>query len=644
MKSICQSRLSQRLVGGLAALVGLALSIASPQVADAATSFTWSGGGGANHAWSAGTNWIGGTAPSSGASLTSVTLPELSSGTISDNDLTGVSTEQLSLNDTRGLMLSGNPLTLGSGGLTLETGLLPATATITAPVVLASDQTWNVNGPSTPEVFDFISLEGQLSGEASSLTVNLNTNSELFFGSPSETGGPDDELGNVVLNGKLGATNFVRLPAGLNGSDQRSLTVKNVELSGKGPTGPITGENASLELGGSEVGALQLKDESFGIFLAKVSSLLVDPTSTLFFNINAPGKPSGMQENKVTSTGAVTLENSPLLLTTFENEDEQCPPPVVGQIDTLISTTGSLKGSFANTPDGSIRTVDCEAINHGTESMLERIYSFRINYKETGSPQTVTATALPAVPALEPETPQLPAIAGSPTAGQSLAATHAGWANGPISSYGDQWERCSGASCQPIAGATSLTYVVSSADVGSTLRLQETASNGEGTSQAAFSLGTAAVQGAPSPGPAPPPTEHVESTPPPRVELSASQIGELLAKPLSLLGKGTSIPALLKRGSLSLSVNPGEPGELTVQLWEVPRGAHLAEHAKPVLIASGSASFSAASTKSISLRLTAAGKKLLKKAKTITLTARARFTPTAKTPITVTKTIQLKRR
>ena len=75
----------------------------------------------------------------------------------------------------------------------------------------------------------------------------------------------------------------------------------------------------------------------------------------------------------------------------------------------------------------------------------------------------------------------------------------------------------------------------------------------------------------------------------------------------------------------------------------MPAGAKLAKHAaaKPVLVASGEVSFPAAGTGKLKLRLTAAGKRLLKKAKQLKLKAKGTFTPTGKAATVTTKTFSL---
>jgi protocatechuate 3,4-dioxygenase beta subunit len=92
-----------------------------------------------------------------------------------------------------------------------------------------------------------------------------------------------------------------------------------------------------------------------------------------------------------------------------------------------------------------------------------------------------------------------PTIAGSAVEGQTITESHGDWSNNPMS-YGYQWERCnsSGDGCQAISGATSQTHTLAQADVGSTIRVRETAGNVEGAGAPAVSAPTAVVQAAAS--------------------------------------------------------------------------------------------------------------------------------------------------
>ncbi|HEV3033482.1 MAG TPA: IPT/TIG domain-containing protein [Solirubrobacteraceae bacterium] len=87
-----------------------------------------------------------------------------------------------------------------------------------------------------------------------------------------------------------------------------------------------------------------------------------------------------------------------------------------------------------------------------------------------------------------------PAISGLAEEGQTLTATPGTWTDSPTVTS-EQWERCgaSGGSCSAIAGATTQKYALTASDIGSTLRVQEVASNAAGVSSPAQSALSAVV-------------------------------------------------------------------------------------------------------------------------------------------------------
>ncbi len=87
-----------------------------------------------------------------------------------------------------------------------------------------------------------------------------------------------------------------------------------------------------------------------------------------------------------------------------------------------------------------------------------------------------------------------PTISGTAKDGQTLTAASGAWTGVAPITYAYQWERCntSGASCSNISGATASTYKATPADVGWTLRVSVTATNGAG-SGSAVSAATATV-------------------------------------------------------------------------------------------------------------------------------------------------------
>jgi hypothetical protein len=127
---------------------------------------------------------------------------------------------------------------------------------------------------------------------------------------------------------------------------------------------------------------------------------------------------------------------------------------------------------------------------------------------------------------------------------------------------------------------------------------------------------------------------------------ATAAIARRLREQLPVVGPLAGIGTLLKSGVFSISFKALQAGTAVINWYQVPPGAKLATKAKPkpVLVASGRRSFSAAGTAKIKIKLTAAGKRLLKHAKKLKLTAKGTFTPTGKTPITATKVFVLKRR
>jgi hypothetical protein len=121
-----------------------------------------------------------------------------------------------------------------------------------------------------------------------------------------------------------------------------------------------------------------------------------------------------------------------------------------------------------------------------------RVQETASNAGGAGAPATSEATS--AVLPLPPENSSPPTISGTPQQGQTLTDVNGSWTNNPTA-YTYQWLQCDslGAGCQPITGATSQTYLVTRADVGHTLVVQETASNAGGTGAPAVSEPTPVI-------------------------------------------------------------------------------------------------------------------------------------------------------
>jgi hypothetical protein len=153
-----------------------------------------------------------------------------------------------------------------------------------------------------------------------------------------------------------------------------------------------------------------------------------------------------------------------------------------------------------------------------------------VTASNVGGSSTATSAATAAVVAAPPAVVTLPAISGSAQEGQTLTASPGTWTGTVPLSYAYQWRRCDsgGAGCVDIAGETSSSYALVSADVGSTVRVAVTASNSAGSGTAA-SAATAVVT-----------TAVPVNVSPPMISGSAQEGQTLTASP----GSWTGVPPL----------------------------------------------------------------------------------------------------
>jgi PKD repeat protein len=116
------------------------------------------------------------------------------------------------------------------------------------------------------------------------------------------------------------------------------------------------------------------------------------------------------------------------------------------------------------------------------------------------STATSNATAVVQSASAPPSNTAPPTISGTTQQGQTLSASPGSWSGSQPITYAYQWQRCDsgGANCAAITGATSATYVLVAADVGSTLRVAVTATNSVGFATAT-SAATPVVQASSTP-------------------------------------------------------------------------------------------------------------------------------------------------
>ena len=123
---------------------------------------------------------------------------------------------------------------------------------------------------------------------------------------------------------------------------------------------------------------------------------------------------------------------------------------------------------------------------HRPESVLR---ARRLAFRSSGA-LAVVAAAIAALSAgaearsaATPSNASPPTISGTAVTGETLTAVSGSWTGTPPISFALAWERCdaTGGGCAAIAGETGQTYAVAPGDVGSTIRVLETATNAEGS-------------------------------------------------------------------------------------------------------------------------------------------------------------------
>jgi hypothetical protein len=386
------------------AIVALALVPAMAGAAD----YSWSGASTPLSAnWSTAANWGAGIAPTTGETIGAVTFPAHTGAACSPspptepcrsvNDLTGLTVGSLNVNDAfvsnagDDLVISGNPITL-TGGLSASQGGVASSDTmersLDLPITLGAPQTWTVAGdPPVPGVIfgAGLALVAPVTGPSQALTIRMSNGASLALSR-------DNEVGPVTVIGADGGTSgrgsfrngTVEVAGELNAVDGNPVTVTNAQLEAYGQLGPLTLTGSSLDVGQSLPGA----------GFATAPAVRLDGRSNVLFTIPGGGFVAGSDYSQLRSTGPVALGGAQLEVRVGSDVvGALCPAPAMGTAYTLVTTNGALTGTF-DVPDGNVLTLG----GSFSTCPVAIPYALRIDYHESGSPQTVTATVVPAPP------------------------------------------------------------------------------------------------------------------------------------------------------------------------------------------------------------------------------------------------------
>lgn len=341
--------------------------------------FTWGGedavGSGG---WSHGSNWEGGTAPS--GSIESLTFPGLMSLACtaeprtatcytSHNDVSSLSVERLSIDSAYPYRISGNPFTLGSGGLDASASVPRGGnfSEIDNRIELGATQNWSGGNDG------YLRLAGDVVGQSHGLS--------LEGGSTFELAGRD-EVGPVSVNAGLV---LAGTSADLNAVDQNPVTLLAATLStsGTAETGPLdVSAPSTLQIGdGNGVNASTL---------AVAGDVSLGPGVHFQPIIDRAGTQPGSDYSQLRASGDVDLAGAELLAFDGKHVSSGPEPPTcseltIGDAIDLITATGTVEGTFAGVPDGSTVSLICSGAPPPAHPP-----SVRINY----TTHTVTATVL----------------------------------------------------------------------------------------------------------------------------------------------------------------------------------------------------------------------------------------------------------
>ncbi|WP_181813485.1 peroxidase family protein [Gaiella occulta] len=152
-------------------------------------------------------------------------------------------------------------------------------------------------------------------------------------------------------------------------------------------------------------------------------------------------------------------------------------------VDTAVFSGARASYTLTTNADGTL------TVAHLGGAGIDGTDTLRNTERLTFSDQTILVPTPPA-------NTVLPSVSGVAQVGQTLTSSTGTWTGTTPITFTQQWQSCVGVTCSNIVGATGSTYVPVVADVGKTLRVHVTASNGAGPPVAADSVQTVVVTAA----------------------------------------------------------------------------------------------------------------------------------------------------
>lgn len=368
---------------------------------------------------------------------------------------------------------------------------------------------------------------------------------------------------------------------------------------------PASGAIAGAPIGDGSYQASITVVDSRGIGASAILSLVVDPQT----GIVVPAYPAGgslpsisgdTTEGEVLTAVHGTWLNNP---TGYSHQWQRCDP-AGGACLPIAGATGDTY------------TLTAADVGHTI-----RVSETASNQAGAGTPLSSLPTAVVRARVAPPEAPSNtipPAITGSAVIAQELSASTGAWSGTPPLSYSYQWQRRT-PSWQDIAGATGQKYTISTSDLGRRLRVVVTATSAQGSASA-----SSAETGDVKPNFQWPKIRHylwTQMWPYTETALAAS---------------------VLRDGGYRYRCSAPSPGELEISWYAGANGGQSSKkHPKPLLIGTGKRVFREPGSADITVKLTAAGKEVLRAGTSPELTAEATFTAKGHKQLTTTRRFAL---
>ena len=358
--------------------------------------------------------------------------------------MSGLSANAVSVVDTAGYNITGQPLALGSGGITASPGS-PVNASVpdvvwAVPLSLTADQNWSITGAGIGFCQGNLGIEGPVTG-SSTLGVQLASQACFSVTAGMEVAAFTAVGSNGADTGFNAAQNGLISPTSLNSSPAHPVSVTDVVLSDQpnvdslqphvNKIGPLTATGAFLQVGDGT-----LPD---GV-LAVQGAVTLNSGTVTQLEIDQGGSAPSTDYSQLTATGHVALGG------TLSISSGNCSMGT-GSTDTLITTSGTLSGAFTNAPDGALVSfVGCPSLAAQIHYAANSVTATVVSGSDTSTTLSATPTAA--------TTNQPITVTATVTAGTPLAAGPAGTV-----------EFLDGTS--PIAGCTAQPLTATSATSGS---------------------------------------------------------------------------------------------------------------------------------------------------------------------------------